>query len=268
MEKKRPVNLKIIAMTCMTLFSLFAVFLATAAWFNVVRQVGSTGNGFMTAKMSSVLKQVDIYEQSETLVSNNPYTFNTTPSLTYTLVNGTPTPDKKDVNVSIGEYSILDHKQALFFLFTLDETQNRGNSTLEVITSTKTESSHYHRDNAGKVTRPLESEQNDLSSIVSFTSFTTTNDQIPTQSSSFEIDKDKRTQDSSFKDLTFVNDSEQYTSLIKLSGSDLSSVEAIGVILEYSENLIEHLYSINLGNSSLETTDHILFNHIDFSFYI
>lgn len=250
----------------MTLFSLFAVFLATAAWFNVVRQVGSTGNGFMTAKMSSVLKQVDIYEQPDDLTSNvNPYTFKSTPSLTYTLVNGTPTPDK-NVKVSIGEYSILTHKQALFFLFTLDETQNRSNSTLEVITGTKTEYSHYYSvDN--EIKRPLKEKNNDLSSIVSFTSFTTSKQSLITDA--FKIDKEEEiSKDSTFKDLTFVNNSDQYTSMIKLSNSDLSNVEAIGVILEYSENLIEHLYSINLGNEAIDKNDSISFDNIDFSFYI
>lgn len=254
----------------MTLFSLFAVFLATAAWFNVVRQVGSTGNGFMTAKMSSVLKQVDIYEQSETLSSNdNPYTFNSTPALTYTLVNGTPTPNKGDVEVSIGEYSILTHKQALFFLFTLDETQNRSNSTLEVITGTKTEASHYKIGEDNKPTKPLKEKGNDLSSIVSFTSFTTSKENLITDGkTTFEIDKEEVSKDSTFKDLTFVNNSDQYTSMIKLSDSDLSNVEAIGVILEYSEDLIEQLYSINLGNDAIDKYDSISFNNIDFSFYI
>ncbi len=289
MEKKRLLNLKIIAMTSMTLFSLFAVFMATAAWFNVIRQVGSSGNGFVTAKMSPVIKQVEIFEKynqtttTQDTENKNPYIYNLTPSLVYKFDNGKMVPSEEK-QISIGTYSILEDTRSLFFLFTIDQTRTSElpGASLKVSTSTNDETSLFATEtttdestkaSTTKLKNKLNSYGNTLSAIVNFSTFL-----IPTEGTQdiLSQDSEKQTIDKtkiqSHKDQSLVDNSTyKYSSSISLTETDLTIYKQIGVILEYNENAIERLYSLNIGNEVLDNikeNDEIKFETIDFSYII
>ncbi len=295
MDKKRPLNLKIIAMTSMTLFSLFAVFMATAAWFNVIRQVGSSGNGFVTAKMSPVVSKVEIFEKytstttTQDTEKKNPYIYNINPSLVYQFENGKPVSyvynENNELvqgtkNVSIGRYSIFDETHSLFFLFTIDQTRTSElpGASLKVSTSTTDQDSLFKTtadESTIALQHPLKEKDNALSAIVSFSSFL-----IPTEEPTDKIlskDTEKQTVDKTKIEDTHKNQSlidnttYNYSSSISLTQTGLTGYQQIGVILEYNENAIERLYSLNIGNTVLDNiteNGQISFDNIDFSFII
>ena len=283
-------------MTSMTLFSLFAVFMATAAWFNVIRQVGSSGNGFVTAKMSPVVSKVEIFEKytstttTQDTEKKNPYIYNINPSLVYQFENGTPVPyvyqdnklikDTKGKQISIGRYSILDETHSLFFLFTIDQTRTSElpGTSLKVSTSTTDQDSLFKTTTDGStiaLEHPLKEKDNALSAIVSFSSFL-----IPTEEPSNEIlskDTEKQTVDKTkiedaHKNQSLIDNTKyNYSSSISLTQTGLTGYQQIGVILEYNENAIERLYSLHIGNTVLDDSTEngqISFDSIDFSFII
>ena len=261
----------------MAVFSLAAVFVSTAAWFTTMRQVKTGGDGFLASKISPVVKRVDIYEKATASVQKgsekNPYIYNSTPSLSYFYGSDQVRPEGSQDPIGIGKYSILEDTKSLLFLFYLDtsKTEELKTSQLTVKTSTGDKDSLYAVDSTNhKVNRPLSTkgDENDLSSIVSFSSFTATDQSIMTKvNQTYVVDKAKIAKDN--KDRTFVNSSSYtYSSSIPLTDSNLSSVSQIGVIVEYSTNLIEHLYSINLGSEVMNKLSDIEFNNIDFSFHI
>lgn len=257
----------------MAIFSLAAVFMSTAAWFTVMRQVKTDGDGFLASKISPVVKRVDIYEKATASVQKgsekNPYIYNSTPSLSYFYGSDQVRPEGSQDPIGIGKYSILEETKSLLFLFTLDETKTEElkTSQLTVKTSTGNENSLYAMNSTtGKVKRPLSTNgiQNALSSIVSFSSFTDKS-VMTERDQTYIIDKDSI---KTHKNQAFVDSSSYtYRPSIPLTDPDLSSVSQIGVIVEYSTNLIEHLYSINLGNPVMDQSD-IDFKLIDFSFHI
>ena len=271
MGKKHSLNLKIIAMTSMAVFSLAAVFVSTAAWFTTMRQVKTGGDGFLASKISPVVKRVDIYEKATKSVQKdsepNPYIYKNTPSLSYIYNSSSVTTAGKE-NVDIGPYSILEEPKSLLFLFHLDHTRTEElqSCSLSVKTSTTDETSlYYQTPGTDSVKRPLDKVgfKNDLSSIVSFSCFLDTENVLTENGSEFEVNKDgiKR------RDLTFVNSMYKYTSSIELTDKDLTGINVIGIILEYRTNLIEHLYSVNLGNPVIDQ-EYIFFENIDFTFQI
>lgn len=273
----KKLNLKIIAMTSMAVFSLAAVFVSTAAWFTVMRQVKTGGDGFLASKIAPVVQKVEIYEKATASVQKdseqNPYIYNSTPRLSYIYGSDQVRTEGSQDPIGIGTYSILEDTKSLLFLFYLDtsKTEELKTSQLNVKTSTENDKSLYAVDSAThKVKRPLSTNrnENDLSSIVSFSSFTATDQSIMTKvNQTYVVDKAKIAKDN--KDRTFVNSSSYtYSSSISLTDTDLSSVSKIGVIVEYSTNLIEHLYSINLGSEVMNELSDIEFNNIDFSFHI
>lgn len=277
MGKKHSPNLKIIAMTSMAVFSLAAVFVSTAAWFTVMRQVKTDGGGFLASKLAPVVTKVEIFEKATTSVQKdsekNPYIYKSAPSLSYFYGSDQETIKGNTKTISIGTYSILEETKSLLFLFYLDtsKTEELKTSQLTVRTSTGDEDS-LHALDSGVLKNPLNSDrnQNALSSIVSFSSFTDPSViSISKEDSTYVVDKTKIAKAS--QDKTFVDSSTyHYSSSIPLTDTDtdLSSVSQIGVIVEYSTNLIERLYSINLGNKVMNTLSDIEFNKIDFSFHI
>lgn len=275
MGKKHSLNLKIIAMTSMAVFSLAAVFVSTAAWFTVMRQVKTGGDGFMASKITPVVTKVEIFEKAVTSVQKdseqNSYIYKNTPSLSY--IYGSDQGKEVENSVPIGRYSIFEDTKSLLFLFTLDKTKTEElkTSQLTVKTSTENDKSLYAvNSTTHKVKRPLNTEGNDLSSIVSFSSFafTDTDHSVMTKGDqTYVVNKDSI--NDTYKNQTFVNSSTySYSPSILLTDTDLSSVSQIGVILEYNTNLIEHLYSINLGSEVMNELSDIEFNNIDFSFHI
>lgn len=274
MGKKHSLNLKIIAMTSMAVFSLAAVFVSTAAWFTVMRQVKTDGGGFLASKIAPVVKRVDIYEKATLPVQKgsekNSYIYNKKRSLSYIYSSDKRRTEGSQVPIGIGTYSILEDTKSLLFLFTLDETKTEElkTSQLTVKTSTEDKDSLYTLD-SGKVKRPLSTkgDENALSSIVSFSSFTDSS--VMTEvDQTYVVNKDSI--NDTYKNQSFVDSSTyySYSPSISLTNPNLSSVSQIGVILEYNTNLIEHLYSINLGSNVMNTLSDIQFNNIDFSFHI
>lgn len=274
MGKKHSLNLKIIAMTSMAVFSLAAVFVSTAAWFTVMRQVKTGGDGFMASKITPVVTKVEIFEKATSSVQKdsekNPYIYNSTPSLSYIYGSDPVRTEGSQVPIGIGKYSILEETKSLLFLFYLDtsKTEELKTSQLTVKTSTGNDNSLYALD-SGKVKKPLKTDGNDLSSIVSFSSFAFADKDTSVMNKvdqTYIVDKDSISD--ADKNQTFVDSSYHYSPSIPLTDPNLSFVSKIGVIVEYSTNLIEHLYSINLGSEVMNTLSDIYFNNIDFSFHI
>lgn len=251
-------NFKIIAATSMTIFSLFTLFCASMAWFMAAKSVDNSDDGFFIKQASSVVTSIDIHTlQSE----NTAYVYNESVSATYT-VSGTSASTSSSA-IDIGYYSQLRANQSVLLIFNLDTTVDNFKISLTA-TSTLTEANSLVYVVDGEAKNPVTSTTgNSLSTIIKFKPIFFTND-TPTydlSSTTFENEYSFVTLSST---TISINDS-----LTILDTSDSHS--CFGLVMEYSTDIIEYIYSINLGNNVIESSsedDPIKFDKIDFTLAI
>ena len=167
MKKAGNKNLKLIAFTGMTIFSLFSVFMGTIAWFAMNRVVNSNGAQFVVQPIPSMIKSISVFNQSE---ESSPYVFNSTPVVTYEVtMTGANVTSGNAENISLGHYESLSDTpdSTLLYLFELDDelvgTEHDGCS-LHIKTDTRdsaaagangTNGSLLHRNNEGTVSHKV-----------------------------------------------------------------------------------------------------------------
>lgn len=167
MKKAGNKNLKLIAFTGMTIFSLFSVFMATIAWFSMNRVVNGDGSIFQVETIPSMIKSIAVYNQKET---TTPYVFNSTPVVTYDVGMGGVTVNTGDASgISLGHYESLSDTpdSTLLYLFEIDSTlvgTTYDGCSLHVKTDTPdsaasgangTNGSLLHRDSTGAVSHKV-----------------------------------------------------------------------------------------------------------------
>lgn len=69
--ENRTSVLKIIALTSVNIFSLFALFLGTMSWFSAMRQSKAAGDGFEVVGYDGLVEKVKIYETNKTANGTN-----------------------------------------------------------------------------------------------------------------------------------------------------------------------------------------------------
>ena len=167
MKKAGNKNLKLIAFTGMTIFSLFSVFMATIAWFSMNRVVNGDGSIFQVETIPSMIKSIAVYNQNET---TTPYVFNSTPVVTYDVGMGGVTVNTGNASgISLGHYESLSDTpdSTLLYLFEIDSTlvgTTYDGCSLHVKTDTPdsaasgangTNGSLLHRDSTGAVSHKV-----------------------------------------------------------------------------------------------------------------
>ena len=251
--KKHNSNMRIIAATSMTVFSLAAVFVATSAWFTASRKVDSNGDGFEVVSYDGLIKSVSAHMFKKIDDSGN-YIFYAS--------DDTSTTDKEVINytvnektgqitssvtdkISFGVYDTLmpEDAYAVMFLLEIDTNvaKNRSNG-VKITPSTTTEESASlaHSEN-------FRASGNPMSSIVDF--FYGSAESSP--SGDWSI-----TKISSQQFLTFGSDSNTYNKTLDgTSYTSFDSIQYLQVVCEYNISNIESIYSLNLHNENLSMND-------------
>jgi len=122
MKKAGNKNLKLIAFTGMTIFSLFSVFMATIAWFSMNRVVNGDGSIFQVETIPSMLKSITVYNQN---ASDTPYVFNSTMVAKYNVgMDGVTLDSGNPEKIALGTYQSLSDTpdSTLLYLFEIDST--------------------------------------------------------------------------------------------------------------------------------------------------
>ena len=149
-------NLKIIAATSVTIFSLLVVFVGTFAWFQTtLNQEGHKGDDFEISVLEGRLKNIYFHKSTDVTVNQStgkPTSFTFNPAycgkITYNWATETAN-YSGDTSISLDEYTPLDHDHPLLMVFELD---NAYASTYdgEIFISAKTSTAGFlgARDNS------------------------------------------------------------------------------------------------------------------------
>lgn len=272
MEKK---TLKIIASCSATIFSLFTVFVATAAWFTARRAVDNQADNFQVVCNNEIVEEISIHTLDEN-AGDNPYLYNETPVGYYRFDNPNTNvlyfhPNETTAPIGIGKYSIFENEKTMLFLYKFrEDIKDEIFSNLKFMAKNLTlldDSILKYDQSTNQPKTPLKASQNQLSSIIQFSALPLTS--LPTDSYDFYSRKsDIVRKETSFATINpeDANTLSDYaSSLTLLSSNDGTKYKGIALILSYHVDALEYLFNINLGNEVLDTEEEIKFNKVDFS---
>lgn len=256
MKKRNNGQLKIIAATSMSIFSLAAVFIATAAWFTVSRKVDSNGDGFEVTAYEGLIKSVSAH-MFKSLDKDKNYVFYDTEDeskdgvevIEYDVNQKTGQITKKtetSSSISFGVYDTLmpQDAYAVLFLIELDTgvAKNKNSVTIKPSTTTTEEKSLIYTNN-------FNTSNNPMSSIVDF--FYSSNAVSKTSACTITPNDSKQ------KFLTFnsLNDTVYSQTLDGMTYTSFEDTCYLQIVCEYNITNIDNIYSLNIGNNALSLSE-------------
>lgn len=252
-------NFKIIAATSMTIFTLFTFFCASMAWFMAVKSVDNAGDGIVIKQASSVVNSIEIHTLKD---DNVAYVYNENASITYNVSNTSVTHDSTS-NIGIGSYSQLKPAQSILLIFNLNTNAENFKISLSATTTLTLENSLVYTV-SGEAQNKVEVDKSySLSTIIQFKPIFFTDDTV-----SYDLTSASFTGTYAF--VTLTNSTASLTSSLTILNTT-DSHSCFGLVMEYSTDIIEFIYSLNLGNDVVESSSEenpIKFDTIDFTLAI
>ena len=299
---KNNKTFKLFAATGVTLFSLVAVFAATAAWFAMNKDVSGNGMSITTTRVDGKLQYVYFHSFDDETPNDSTFTFNKSPFATYQYdwANHTlNTVDDENANWDMGSYSSFDknHPMLVIFAFDKDYTSDhagdmyiKGRTTVnDFLGRRQTEGEHI---GAPYYTLP-QTQINDedhptsllmaksggtdyyaLSSVAAFRYRTFSNSEYSTflsNNSGDTLNIPTNTLNDGHAFNTINNAAESYTfnsTPLIYQSSGTETVKYIALTIEYSADAIGYIYSTYLGDSGLNAYDSVLHFTCDWSFEV
>ncbi len=238
----------------MSIFSLAAVFIATAAWFTATRKVDSNGDGFIASALNGVIESIEFHT-----MTSSEYVYDEEAIVSFDVDSSgiTYTKGNASTSVEIGTYSTYGTKKSLMVLFRLRQDASDYNFTLKANTSI-TDFAKTLLGSDGTIT----AEDNSISNVIQFYPrvFSSSSDVVY----DFYASKtDIESNSSRFVTVTGMTATLENTSISLIENT--SKVDSIAVILSYSKDSIEMMYTKYIGNAVLNTGNPVYFKNIDFT---
>ena len=262
MKRSGNKNLKIVAATACTIFSLLAVFTGTWAWFTVYRTNSAENSGVTPINPSSKFKKLSFHQCLNT--TDSAYQFNKTEYGAIELVSENPTEFRVYGNafIEMDPFDLLDPSHPVLALIELDKeyTTDAQDNCVRVDADAYYDYFIGELNDDGSPKYYLTDDLNPLSSIVKY--------------ASQGFDADGPTQGTynrySTYDFTIPNSFDSFVDLTVSDGSviyngfedeknmflsnDGSDVQYVGIVFDYYAEAIEYIYSVFLGDEHLEGT--------------
>ena len=247
MKKVGNKNLKIIAATMMTIFSLFACFSAAYAWFAAIRKVDNSSDSFKVDSSSGVLESVSTHRLVRNASNDTTYAFDTDPIDSEMIIDWDTFEPDTYVSTELDRYNPLEVHNPVLILF---KFKDGTKDTSIQIRSVSTSSSFI-----GYVTSK---DNNPLSSVVEFKSISFAT--APTISGgNYTITKSQLSASKHFVNITTdeagyptVADDGFVSTQYLYEGTTSNTIKYVGVIIDYYEPAMSYLFAVNLGNSLFE----------------
>ena len=239
-------KLEKVCILSVSIFSLIAVFSATSAWFASIRKVDTNGGGFISTAEPSVIDSLEIHPEGKDDNGNTTsYSYQDTATSTYTASSKTWS-GVTDDKFQLGTYSSLSPNHSTLLLIKLKD--NASNASLKLTTTKAFTDSLVGIDTNNKPTTEIASKGNPLSSILRFSYF-----EYEDKPTSFDYTSTTLTKKGFYELPTtgFVTE-DKYTKSISFSDSIASTTQYIVIIMEYYDEGIQYIYSMNLGSTVLE----------------
>ena len=241
-------TLKIVAITAMTIFSLFVCITGAFAWFVGNLKENANATLMEVESTSGILVSVSTHRLVRNASTDNQYAFSTTPVQNEMVIDwpsGTPS---AYVSTELDRYNPLEVHNPVLVLFTFKDNV----PDWQISINAQSTSSEF----VGYIT---DKDDNPLSSVVEFRSigFSTT----PTISNNnYIISTSALSASTHFVNIT--TDEAGYptvdpnngfvASQTFYQGSGNSTTKYVGIILDYYEPAMSYLFAVNLGNPLFE----------------
>ena len=260
--------LKIISATAMTIFSLFAAFMGTMAWFMSVRNVDNTADQLQVSASNRKFSRMTLHKYIET--ADGQYKFEQTPSGTFSYNWGSETTgynrdtahyEGDSLSAFMGEYSLMYPSHPFLALIEYSELVVTDATENSIIITANTERNFIGAQNDdGSFKEELTTTNNPLSSIIKFntTSYANlNNNKTGTTSYDFNIPNSwdhfvNITKDNKDNLVFDEEDGGWENSKTLISVTDGTSIQYIAIIFNYYEEALEYIYNIYLGSPVLE----------------
>ncbi len=242
--------LKIGAATSMCIFSLFAVFAGSVAWFTSSQNADNTAGDIAVAQLSTNFSKMSYHAYVDT--SDSSYRFTQTESASVSTASGNASLDSAS-SVEMEEYTLLDRSHPVLMLFQLSSEVTASEDSPITITFSTSSAYLGETDESGAATQTLTQSGNPLSSVVHFAV------------ASYSTSDFTSSVDDSTNSYYVVPEPSEYVSFVTFSGNTPSfsqsltvceitsgSVQYICVVLDYFESSLDYIYSVFLGDTLLE----------------
>lgn len=235
----------------MSIFTLFSVFSATVAWFEMLKNTDGGASSMGITNKDGALKKITFHDLNTASSTDTTYVFNagtnTRGTLTIDWKTGIPT-EIDDVSVSLERYEPLNESHPLLLLFEFNSAFHAD--SLDITAITETESFIGWVNNA---------QNNPLTSVIKYRSIYFTSN--PTTNNTIQFAKSSLSEAGHFVNISY--DQEGYPVIDENGGfvqtqqlyhreNDQTLISHVGVVLDYYEDAMAYLYALNLGNEIFE----------------
>ncbi|MDD6241105.1 MAG: hypothetical protein PUA93_05960 [Eubacteriales bacterium] len=277
--RKGAKRIGLVLSTSFSVFCLFSSFAAAYSWFSAVRAVHGTAGSFQATEAPLAFDRVDIYQQSDSATASSPSLFNTTDTGSYAIgiqnnrITVTPS---GDFTSSFGTYDSMNgiEKKMLYLFHVRDGITEEERKELHIKAYTDTEESKslFRKPtdtNSTTSVYRLQEKDNPISNVLSYQVYTYTDGNTPLKTSSYyDLDSEdsNRTSVTEAQD-KFVNkldaygylsttDSDSYLDTLSLlpAENDNSKITSVAIVVSFSSDLFNNLFTINIGNPALEAS--------------
>ena len=251
MAKVKKKTLRIIAATAMCIFTLFSVFSASLAWFEMIKSVNPTANNMPVQDHDGILSRITFHSLNTNYTTDATYAFNGGDNIRGELTMNWDTGEMEgidDVSVSLDRYDPLNQSHPILLLFEFNKAVPAN--TVKIFATTET------TDFVGYIE---DADDNPLSSVIQHSSLSFAS--APTLvNGTIQFAKNSLSTPGHFSNITF--DSEGYPIIDSEHGfvseqsffesSATTNITHVGVVIDYYEDAMSYLFSLNLGNPLFE----------------
>ena len=281
--KKRANNalLKIVAATSVTIFSLFAVFTGSLAWFQTIKQQRDTADTMRVNDLAGKFKQMTFHnlaDNGKTISTNEAqcsFKFNKTAAGTISYnwstkqFNNTGT-----TSIALNPYETLDRYQPILLLIEFQQEYQDLGAGDAVISATvnhvdgkgfigarnaTTNSPEYDLSNSNIYQTINNKNYYWLSSVIRFfsKSFDASSFSTLSSGSTYDFTLGNMDNQSHFVSINSSNETSSFTESIDIYSSPADTdIQYIAVIVDYFPDAVEFIYSTFLGDATLESAEY------------
>lgn len=261
--KKNKKNLKLVAATAMTVFSLIAVFVATFAWFSLNHNVDANGMAIKVKSSGNAFTSLTVHrciinESSETV-----YKFDSTPSINVGSQGNVPSssvPPSSQTIFDVDDYSSLNRSQPVLLLLRFKS----GTKSSDISITASTEIDYDTYANAGGENKFQVNASTVKNYPLSFACHFMSGE-FSSEIFNFSVSTSSIPQQSQF--VTMANNSITGLSspITLFQGSGDTSVRCVAIVMNYYELAIEFLHSINMANDYIKSNGNKIDYYSDWS---
>lgn len=236
----------------MCIFTLFSVFSASLAWFEMIKNVGGTANSMPVQDHDGILSRITFHSLNSTYTTDSTYAFDAgEDNIRGELVMNWNTGQIEGIgntSVTLDRYDPLNQSHPILLLF--EFLRAVPANTVQIFATTETNAFVGYIENANG---------NPLSSVIQHSSLSFAS--APTLvNNTIQFAKNSLSEANHFSNIAF--DDEGYPIIDEDHGFEneqyffqsdsTSNITHVGVVIDYYEDAMSYLFSLNLGNPLFE----------------